>query len=351
MNINRSSHAFILGCERCGSTWLSNVLDAHPDVELFMEPFADYADLFPGFPDRNLYLDHSSDILANTVSNGYDKLAGIKHLLFYNRKKSLYWKKLDKLILYFFSSVAQWKICSSPVRIKQFELLNLNSANTPIKWQTRKNETPSLTVTKELRLNFKIGLLQRVFPHARYIIVVRHPGAQAASIMKLFDRGNLGELRRSLQSLYAHLNTSSRFDKYSNYYKCLSNENDIREMLLLWWLINYETVIEDCKRYNVNHMVAYNDSLSETPDEGFRRIFSFLELDYSQDVEAYITHSTAGSGSRSDTPVISPVNTVRESSRHSRESISGIDDEMRLCVSSLFERFDVIDELSLYRDT
>jgi len=98
-------------------------------------------------------------------------------------------------------------------------------------------------------------------------------------------------------------------------------------------------------------MVAYNDSLSETPDEGFRRIFSFLELDYSQDVEAYITHSTAGSGSRSDTPVISPVNTVRESSRHSRESISGIDDEMRLCVSSLFERFDVIDELSLYRDT
>lgn len=349
MNSNRSPQAFILGCERCGSTWLANVLDAHPDVEFFMEPFADYAGLFPGFPSRNLYLDHSSDTMVNMVRNGYDNLAGIKYLLFYNRKRNLHWKRLDKIILYLFTRIGQWKFFSTPDRVKQFELLNLNSANTPIKWQTRKNETPPLTVTKELRLNFKIGLLQRVFPHAKYIIVVRHPGAQAASIMKLFDRGNLGELRMSLLSLYAHLHTSSRFDKYSNSYKCLDSESDVREMLLLWWLINYETVIEDCKRYKVEYRIVYNEDLSENPEEGYQQVLTFLGSSYTQEVEAYLTHSTMGPANNSNTGAFSPVNTVRDSSRHSIESISNIDDEMKSRITSLYENLDVIGELSRYR--
>jgi hypothetical protein len=40
---------FILGCGG-GSTWVSNILDAHPSVDFYMEPFADYAGIF-GFPE------------------------------------------------------------------------------------------------------------------------------------------------------------------------------------------------------------------------------------------------------------------------------------------------------------
>ena len=350
MKAFRAPHAFILGCERSGSTWLSNVLDAHPGIEFFMEPFADYTGLFPGFPSRNLYAEHHSDAMANAVSTGYDNLAGIKYPLFYSRKRSLRWKKVDKFIIDLYTLIGKCQHFSAPDRVKQFELLNLNSVNTPIKWQVEKNEVPALVVTKELRLNFKVGLLHRVFPQAKYIIVVRHPGAQVASIMKLFERGNLGEFRRSLLSLYAHLLAYSRFDKYSNYYKCLDGENATHEMLLLWWLINYETIIEDCKRYKVDYRIVYNEDLSEHPEEEYRQIFSFLELDYTQDVQAYISHSTTGPTGKSSAAVFSPVNTVRDSSKHSKECISNIDDGLKRGISSLYEHFDVIDELSRYRE-
>lgn len=56
----------ILGCERSGSTWLANIFDSHPRVNLFMEPFAQYAGLFPGFPDRNVYLEAGN---AKLISN------------------------------------------------------------------------------------------------------------------------------------------------------------------------------------------------------------------------------------------------------------------------------------------
>ena len=99
MNKNNPAHAFILGCERSGSTWLSNVLDAHPDIEFFMEPFADYADLFPGFAGRNLYIEHQSDAMADVLSDGYENLLRNKYFLFYRREKSLHWKKADNIVV------------------------------------------------------------------------------------------------------------------------------------------------------------------------------------------------------------------------------------------------------------
>jgi len=341
-----SPRAFILGCERSGSTWLSNVLDAHSGIEFFMEPFADYANLFPDFPCRNQYIEPDDDRLMQVVSEGYNNISVKKYLFFYSRRKSLRWKKVDRTIAKLYTCVSRWLKFSVPLRIQQFELLNLNAADIPYKWQVMKDEEPSLSVTKELRLNFKIGLMARTFPQAKYIIIVRHPGAQVASIMRLFSRGNLGELRRSLSSLYSHVHNCSRFDKYSGHYQCLDESSDLHEVLLLWWLINYETLIEDCKKFKVDFKIVYNEELSQNPEDEFQKIFLFLGLEYTQDIRDYITHSTTGTG----TEVISPINTVRDSSKYSKESISNIDDEMKRCISNLYENFAICDELCRYRE-
>ncbi len=338
-------YAFILGCERSGSTWLSNVLDAHPDIEFFMEPFADYADLFPGFVGRNLYMEHHSDSMMNILKKGYDNISRHKYPLLYRREKSLYWKIADIFITNLYSNIGRWQHFSTPVRVKQFQLLNLNSLNVPIKWQVKKNKNAVLAITKELRLNFKVGILKRVFPQAKFLIIVRHPGAQVASIIKLFRRGNLREMKKSLHSLYPYLCASNHFDKYSKYYKYLDSEDDTRDMLLLWWLINYETLIEDCKRFGVDYRVVYHEDLSEAPDKEYQKIFTFLDLDYPLDVQSYISCSTRGTG----TDVISPINTVRDSSRFSKESILNISNEMKLGISNLYEDHDICDELSRYR--
>ncbi len=352
MNFNQSSHAFILGCERSGSTWLSNVLDACADIEFFMEPFADYAELFPGFPNRNLSIGHHSDALANVLSKGYENLTKKKYPLFYKRDKNLYWKKVDRLVINLFARIGRWQKLSTPLQVKQFQLLNLNLAKVPVNWHVKKNKAPEMIVTKELRLNLKLGLLQSVFPQAKYIIIVRHPGAQIASILKLFERGSLGELRRSLLSLYPYLHAyaPSRFEKYSRHYKQLDKTDGMHEILLLWWLINYETLIEDCKLYGVNYRVVYHEDLSESPMEEYRKLFSYLGLNFSNAVKAYITLSSNGLSSKNiDATRISPVNTVRDSSKYVKESISNLDEKMKIGISKLFKNFNVIDELRHYQ--
>ena len=75
------SNVFLLGCERSGSTWLANIFDAHPDVELWMEPFADYAELFPAVPDRNAWLGQATPALEVAIRQGYARLPGLKGLL------------------------------------------------------------------------------------------------------------------------------------------------------------------------------------------------------------------------------------------------------------------------------
>jgi hypothetical protein len=341
------SHVFILGCERSGSTWLSNVIDAHPDVEFFMEPFADYAGLFPGFPNRNLYVNHLSDTVPRLLEEGYGHLPRIKYSLFYSREKHLFWKGLDKVIIRLLSWIGSLRYLDTSSRIKQFQLLNLNAENLPVKFQSRKSKNSLLTITKELRLNFKVGAIQKNFPKAKIIIIVRHPGAQVASILNLFNRGNLGELKRSLLTLYSYLSSSSKFSKYASYYKCLDSKNDMREMLLLWWLINYETLIADCKHYNVNYKIVYNEDLSEQPYEEYQKIFSFLELEYTQEIKAYIRYSTVSKLNSQDS-THSPVDTVRDSAQYSRESISKIDDDMKLALSNLYQRFNLDHDLKHY---
>lgn len=350
MSSNNLRHAFILGCERSGSTWLSNVLDAHLDVEFFMEPFADYAGLFPGFADRNLHMEHCSDSILHILMKGYDDLLAHKYPLFYGRGKNLYWKNIDCFIIKLHAFIGHLQHFNISERAKQYQLLNLNLANVPIKWQGRKNKTASLTITKELRLNFKVGLLHKAFPQAKFIVIVRHPGAQVTSILKLFQRGNLGELKRSLNLLYPYLSTSNYFNKYSNYYKCLDSEHNLHEKLLLWWLINYESLIGDCKRHGVDYKVVYHEELSESPEKEFYKIFTFLGLDYSADVKSYITQSTVGADHIKRTDVTSPVNTMRDSSKHSKESIANLDDKMRRSIALLYKNFNVCEELRRYQE-
>ena len=243
MNSDRSANAFVLGCERSGSTWLSNVLDVNPNVELFMEPFADYAGLFPGLVGRNVYVDDQSNTMAAIVQTGYESLPSRKYSLFYAPDRSLIWKKVDHFLATTHTYLGKLLRFSPALRVRQFELLNLNQRKVSGIFQVRKNTPPSLRVTKELRLNFKIGLIRRVFPDAKFVIVVRHPGAQVTSILKMLRSGHLAELERSLLSLHVHLQDSRQFEKFAGHRACLDREQVTCKSLLFWWLINYQTCL------------------------------------------------------------------------------------------------------------
>ena len=344
-------HAFVLGCERSGSTWVSNVLDAHPGIEFYMEPFADYAGLFPGFPDRNTYIGDQSTSLAAVLRKGYSELSRSKYLLAYAPGRSPNWKRLDRFLISVHTSLAKLLRHQPATSVRRFELLSLNQKKVPVWQQVRKDKDCSLQVTKELRLNFKIGLFRKVFPEAKFVVVVRHPGAQVSSILKMFEAGHLGELKRSLPGFFACLGNSRRFDQYADVCRHLANKEISAEVLLWWWLVNYQTSIEDCKRHNADYMVVFHEDLSASPDDEYQRICSFLGIDYTEDVRDYVQRSSAPPGRARDSASGSPLDTVRDSSSYSRDAIASISDDIRQGIRGLFDSFDVCEDLGRYRRT
>jgi hypothetical protein len=315
---------FILGCERSGSTWLSNIFDSHPHVEFFMEPFADYTAIFPGIPGRNIYLSHPDEKQINAVKTGYRHLFSLKYPLFYKRGRPLYFKRVDRFFIHWLQKLLRVLKTRLPLRIQRYNLLDLHISQIPVLQQTRKNKNPSSTVevTKELRLNFKIGFISRVFPGALYFIVLRSPGAQISSIERLFQKGSLGELRQSLQTFFEDIINISRFAKYRkliDYIDCSgSGHMDIK--LIVWWLINYDVLLEDLEHHGCKFQMVCHEEISETPYEVVSQIFDFMGLDVVREVQTYLEKSTSASHHQ----VRSNLDTLRDSANFYKQAIKAV---------------------------
>jgi hypothetical protein len=321
---------FILGCERSGSTWLANIFDSHPEVELLMEPFADYANIFPGFPGRNVYLDEGSVDYVNIVKAKYDQLNAVKYPLFYKPGRSIYWKYLDKPI------VKQHRIISRLLGKKisnkylQYQLLNLNTSTMPVTKLPWKNKSPHYEVTKELRLNFKIGYLSKTFPNAVYIVIIRHPGAQITSITELLNNGNLGELKRGLESFVEKIKKYDRFKKYLDLLNVIDWENDFENKLIIWWLINYEVLIDDLSVKRLNYKIISHEELSENTFNNIEILLKFCDLKFDEQVKTYINAS-----SRLQSKIKSPLDTNRDSAKYYKKKIAAIDPKLNNKIQSI----------------
>jgi hypothetical protein len=310
---------FILGCERSGSTWLANIFDAHPDVELIMEPFADYAGLFPGFPDRNTYLSGRDSELIEIIKREYGRLCAAKYPLFYKPGRSPYLKILDgKLVAGYVGLLRHLGACN-PRTLDQYQLLNLNASEVPVGKQPTKNIHRTHEVTKELRLNFKIGFLSKLFPTAKYLVAIRHPGAQISSIMQLFKRGHLTELQRSLLSFVEHVNNGKRFINFWNSASSMDYDNDLEAKLALWWIINYGVLIEDLQLHRLDYRIVYHEELCKSPDKTVGELFEFCDLNYDAQAKAYVRASSTENSNGT-----SPLNTSRDSANYYKLAIERV---------------------------
>uniref|UniRef100_A0A7C3VSA1 Sulfotransferase n=1 Tax=Planktothricoides sp. SpSt-374 TaxID=2282167 RepID=A0A7C3VSA1_9CYAN len=328
------SQIFILGCERSGSTWLSNILDAHPDIEFFMEPFADYVDLFPGFPNRNIYFDSGNagnDEIINMVNNGYKSLTYWKYLFFYKPGGNTDFKKFDHLISNTYSAILRKLQLKLPLWLLKYQLLNLNTLYLPPNIKPKdKNYILTIEVTKELRLNFKINLLARIFPNAQYIVVIRHPGAQISSIKKLFHRKHLGELNRYLCSFIDDILECSIFKEYWNTAQLIQTDNNLDKKLALWWLINYNVLLSNLKFNQLNYHLIKHEELSYDPTQTIYSLFKKINLSYHKNVESYLEESSNKSSLTS-----SPVNTTRDSKTYYIQCIKDIDPKLNQIIEEI----------------
>jgi hypothetical protein len=310
------SLTFLLGCERSGSTWLGNILDAHEEVDFIMEPFAPYASLFPGFPERNLYLRESSTAVEELVRQGLGRVLSKKYPLLYRPGRSVHWKVADRYVMTGLRMVHQQLSGAPGLRYLQWHLLNLNHSKVPVSMQGRKTSPPRHFVVKELRLNLKIRMLVKAVPQARFLIIVRNPAAQLTSIRRLIEKGYLQELAAALKSLSANPYQDHYPDRFEKWF-----ESDVLvDVLVAWWFLNYEILIADVRDSGVPMMLIRHEQLAAGPNVWSEKILAFLGLSLSQSVKEYLQSST-GTPPRSS----SPLDTFRHSADHSRATICNAD--------------------------
>lgn len=308
--------AFLLGCERSGSTWLANILDAHAGVELLMEPFAPYASIFPGFPHRHVHVANSSAELEESVRRGLRSALRMKYPLLYRPGRSPGLRTIDAGLVNSTHRVLQRLLGKAPLACQRWELLNLNHSEIPADLRVRKECPPSGFVVKELRLNLKVPVMRGAFPDARYVVIVRNPAAQLTSIRRWLEQGRLRELASSLKTLTDDVKQTPELRPY----RAWLGAGDPDDVLVMWWFLNYETAISDLRRSQAPWVLIRHEDLAAEPAARTDALLSFLGLPASQSVAKYLERSTDA-----DPRTSSPVDTFRKSAEHSRETIRAAD--------------------------
>ena len=192
------SPVFLLGLERSGSTWLSTILDSSPHTRSYIEPFALANQLFPEFPDRTSYLASSVPHLQQIIEKGFRSLPVHKYPLFHSPKERRLGRWITAALLDLQTLAGSWMGRKRSLAAIRFRELQYHALENHLCFE--KHLPAELVFIKELRLSFKIAILHDLWPDARYIIIIRNPLSQVASMLRLISEGSLIELRCALGS-------------------------------------------------------------------------------------------------------------------------------------------------------
>jgi len=325
----------ILGVERSGSTWLANIIDAHPESQLYMEPFAPRMELFPDFPDRLVYLRGLNQMLSEHLQRGLKELGGAKYSLYHRRGESRLRRKLVYRALYPLQDLVTRGMRTLgfevPVRHLRFKNLNKNRIENPYLNRLSEAAPPSLVALKELRLNFKVGMIRSLWPDAQVLVVIRNPLSQIASILRLIKNGKLHDLRSALCVFIQHAREGRRFEKYRRGLSAL-NEDRLDHQATAYWFLTYGTLLEDLDRNEVSYRIVRHERLSQAPDQERRKILEFVGLSDEPQTKEYVSWSSRASNQRS-----SAMDTTRDSRSYYLKALHRVDEELR---ASFFESAD-----------
>lgn len=321
---------FILGCERSGSTWLANIFDAHPDAEVFVEPFVSRTGLFGAVPGRNTYLPEAGPALVEAVGAGFARLPAGKYGLMYHPGAPVPLARVDRAVIRAYERLVRLLGVELSHRLGRYAALNFHTLGAPFKPPSRSRAAPRHTVVKELRLNFKVALLAHVFPRAKCIVTLRHPGAQIASVLRQLSRKHLGELRESLVALPGCIRGCDRLARYLPADQAVDLSRSVEDTLALWWVANYDVLIGDLTAHGLAHRVVLHEDLSLEPERVVANLFAFCGVDMQPRVTDYLRQS-----STREPTTDSAVNTYRVSRTYVEEAMRRVDPSVRRAIDRM----------------
>lgn len=257
---------FVLGVERSATTWVSNILEAHPDTRVYMEPLSSSVSGFESWPERFSKL-QNPDHFARYFQ---DEFANLNH-----RRRFLLTRYFDAGLAWstdnIFAILVDKYLNLDSAR--DFRQLNFHRINDEFEFPSKRK---GITILKEVRLNYKAEIVKKINPDAKVIVPIRGYGPVIESIKKYFRQGSLVDLKRSLNKKLGKKITTKCIFKY--------------------WYCSYNILLKRLERENIEHTVLYHREILENRSTA-KEIFEWLGLKESTTVEEYLLQSAQrGSG-------------------------------------------------------
>lgn len=283
---------FLLGNQRSGTTWVTNVLNRSPEVIIFYEPFEKGLGAFPDFPEEPIYVERPSSDLRTVLGSQYAMLLNRQSRYFRRNRLTRY------LVAYTCNTLVRagrHGIGLPHSRLKALEQLRVIN-----QWHSkyiRRHLTPKgISVRpfiKETRLHLKLGVLRAAFPNTRIALIMRHPYPVIRSTVKWFKRGRLQELQRKLIYFFDIYRSQRLPAGLPEEVLKMGLEGSMENKLLAHWLIANETALDFCERHPESALVLTYEGLCQHPLRDFRRLFEFYGIEFDAASHRYVAASSS----------------------------------------------------------
>lgn len=258
---------FILGIERSATTWVSNLMEAHPSTKVYVEPMSVLTARYKHWPNRfKKITDLNSK--AGYFRDEFKLIREHKTWLLTSFSSSAFAWKFD---LWFSNWLVRKQMASEAAR--DFSEVNFHRK---AQLKVDKDDQAALEIIKELRLNFNAQIISQIDPNARVLVVVRNVFANIQSILSHIEKGNLIELKSLL----------------------LEKDGDITaKSIYAYWRDSYNQLLQKLDEVNTPYMLLDHTELIQNPKSTIREISNLAGLSDIEPILNYFWDSnTEGKG-------------------------------------------------------
>lgn len=270
----------LCGMPRSGTTWIGKILDSHPETLYRHEPDSVapglQLPLLPDSADAGKYRARVGAFLAGLERFRAAKVSG--SLPIFSKE--------------YCSPIELWLFKASVFGAKAAGRLFGDLPILPVR-----PKMPYRLVWKSIESVGRLGVLARVMPQARVVLLLRHPCAYVASVFRgealgKFSEGTPASDDYGMFELLMGTLEARRYDLDTAKLKKMAPE----ERLAWRWVLFNEKAIRELEGLS-NAMVLRYEDVCANPVEATRRLLLFAGLSWNRQTEAFIEESTNAGGS------------------------------------------------------
>jgi len=263
---------------RSGTTWIGKIFDSHPDTLYRHEPDSrgslNSLPIFAFHKDAEKYRPFLKAYVAQLPAIRGEKVSASIPIFAKNYYSAAQWT-LRKLIVLIVKPVAHILDATVP------DVINLS------------DHTDIAVTWKSIESLGRLGVLAKVFPAARCILIMRHPCGYIASIKKgerqqEFDSEIKSSEDWNMFRLLLQLPAAKKLGLELAAVKVMLPI----ERLALRWALYYEHVLTETEGLNNVLTIRYED-FCEHPQEEAQKAFRHCHLSWAVETERFIANSTS----------------------------------------------------------